>query len=177
LNDMCLFTPNMSGTAVFETSNELQSGCIEVPAGNPRDRSVEQKFRFIFQRGVEERFEDGMESQFAKDLESLVKTIGSYSTKVLASLMEEGSTSPAVLAETMRWIGRAEELLPISSRLSLLEKALSSNFAIVRDSAALGLASMDDIAAIPSLERAISSEPMSELKADMQQVLEQLRGR
>jgi hypothetical protein len=118
-----------------------------------------------------------MESQFAKDLESLVKTIGSYSTKVLASLMEEGSTSPAVLAETMRWIGRAEELLPISSRLSLLEKALSSNFAIVRDSAALGLASMDDIAAIPSLERAISSEPMSELKADMQQVLEQLRGR
>lgn len=149
LEDMYQIASYAPNTAILVTNDPLQSGCIEVPAGNLRDRSADRKFRAVFDRATDERFEDGTESQFAKDLESLVRTVGSDSTDIPGNLLEDGSTSPEVLAEAMRWIGRTEGMLSRKSKFSLLGIGLSSKSTLVRDSAALGLATIDDPAAIP----------------------------
>lgn len=147
------------------------------PALGGSDDACVGKIRMAFMRAAGERFEDGMESQFSLELQSLVRSLGSDSFGALQQLLDDESVSPIVAAEALRWVGRADRFLPKPVRLSLLERALLSGSAIVRDSAALGLASLDDPRLIPALERAVASEAITALRADMQEVLEQLRGR
>jgi hypothetical protein len=142
-----------------------------VPA---RDLETEARFKAAFQRAREERFEDGMESEFSNELESLVETYGSTARNVLARLLEDEGVSARVWGEAMRSLGRSDDRPSREARLWVLEKGLTSSSAFVRDGAALGLASMDDPSAIPYLQRAISSEKLEGLRADMQEVLLQL---
>jgi hypothetical protein len=58
--------------------------------------------------------------------------------------------------------------------LWLLERSLGSRSSRIRDGAVLGLAFLDDAAAIPYLRQVIDREPVKELRADMEQVLAQL---
>jgi hypothetical protein len=139
-----------------------------------RDLEAEARFKAVFQRGRDERFEDGMENEFSQELESLLTAYGSRSKEILSRLLEDESISEEVWAEAMRWLGRFDDPTSHDARLWLLEKGLSSRSAYVRDGAALGLASLDHPSAIPYLERAIHSENIAELRADMQEVLSQL---
>jgi hypothetical protein len=142
-----------------------------------KDRTTEMRFRNIFQKAIEEFFEDGMDNEFTAELGSLVQKYGPDSKYILARILKDNTSSPSVWAEAMRWIGRADEVMSSGSRLFLLKEGLKSQFAEVRDGAALGLASMDDPFAVPYLERAIASERVEELRKDMKQVLDQLRSR
>jgi hypothetical protein len=171
------FENNLLGPAILTSAVPIQPSRVETPAVLTRGRSAEGRFRMAFQRAIGERFEDGMESHFSIELKSLLESFGADSIDILGRLLADGTGSPIVCAEALRWIGRAEEFLPQSDRMSLLERALSSDSAVVRDAASLGLATIDDPVAIPFLERAVASEALTELKADIQQVLEQLRGR
>ncbi len=139
-----------------------------------RDTVAEAKFRSVFEQGAEEKFEDGMESEFSRELESLVKAYGAASKPILARLLEDASISPAVWAEALRCLGRLDDPASREARLWVLEKGLTSPFLIIRDGAALGLASMDDPSAIPYLQLAVDSERVPELRTDMEQVLSQL---
>jgi hypothetical protein len=145
-----------------------------VPARNP---SAEARFKAAFRKGREERFEDGMESDFSNELESLVRTYGPNSKQILARLLEDRSISDRVWGEAMRCLGRLEDPGSHGERLWVLEKGLSSDSEFIRDGAALGLASLDDLSAIPYLERAIESEALGALRSDMQEVLSQLTRR
>jgi HEAT repeat protein len=138
------------------------------------DREAENRFLAALQRGEEERFEDGMESGFSNELESLVRQYGSRSRDILSRLLENDNLSVNVWAEAMRCLGRIDDLASREARLWVLEKGLTARSAIVRDGAALGIASMDDPSAIPYLERAIASETVRELRTDMLDVLGQL---
>lgn len=82
--------------------------------------------------------------------------------------------APEVGGEALRWLGRIDHAESYEYRRWLLERSLSLSSTRVRDGAILGLASMDDKHAIPYLKRAIEEEQCSELKADMESVLEQL---
>jgi hypothetical protein len=174
--DMYTFTSCLPKTAPLAVDERPQVGCIELPFERTDDRLAEREFRFAFLRAVDERFEDGMESQFSRELDSLVRGFGAGSLDVLGVLLQDLSVSSVVRAEALRWVGRAEGAISHSARLLLLSTGLSSGSALVRDSAALGMAAMDDPAAIPLLEQAVELERNSELKADMRQVLEELRG-
>jgi hypothetical protein len=173
---MYTFASCLPKTSPVAVDERPQIGCIELPLERPDDRLAEREFRFAFLRAVDERFEDGMESQFSRELDSLVRKYGAGSIDVLGVLLQDLSISSAVQAEALRWVGRAEGAISHSAGLSLLRTGLSSGSALVRDSAALGMAAMDDPAAIPLLERAVEVERNSELRADMRQVLEELRG-
>lgn len=142
-----------------------------------RDRVAEVKFEAAFQRARHELFEDGMDSEFTSELESLVNTTGLQSRDILTRLLESDHLSPYVWAEAMRWIGRTENVLSRESRLWLLLKGLSSSFPSVRDGAILGLASLDDASAIPYMARAVTTEPFDEIRRSIEQVLLQLRSR
>lgn len=160
--------------ATTKTPLVVQSVNTTAPS---RNQDAEKRFRTAFQRGREERFEDGMESDFSNELESLVRTYGPNSKQILARLLEDKSISGRVWGEAMRCLGRLDDSGSYGARLWVLEKGLSSDSELIRDGAALGLASMDDLNAIPYLERAVRSETFGSLRSDMQDVLSQLTRR
>lgn len=128
----------------------------------------------IFWAAKGEFFEDGMESAFSRQLNSVVKKYGNDAMEVITCLIVYERVNPEVADEALRWLGRMEDSESYEYRRWLLERSLSLSSPRVRDGAILGLASMDDKHAIPYLKRAIAKEQCAELKVDMEQVLEQL---
>jgi HEAT repeat protein len=137
-------------------------------------KDLNQRVFALFGAAKEQNFEDGMESEFSKGLLELVKECGADTIEALAPLIIEEKVNPEVASEALRWLGQIEHPVSYRARLWLLERGLRCSSARVRDGAALGLAFLDDPHAIPYLQQAIQQEHVSELRADMEQVLAQL---
>ncbi|NOT54677.1 MAG: HEAT repeat domain-containing protein [Deltaproteobacteria bacterium] len=121
-------------------------------------------------------FKDGMESDFSRELIRLVRQYGKTAMEVITSLIVNDNVNAEVAAETLRWLGRVDHPTSHYDRLWLLERSLFSTSVLVRDGAALGLASLDDPHAIPYLRQAIDREKYASLREDLEQVHCQLEG-
>jgi hypothetical protein len=84
---------------------------------------------------------------------------------------------PEVASEALVWLARIKDTESYESRRLLLIKALLSPSSQVRDGASLGLALLNDRAAIPWARLAVQWERNNELKNDMSKVLSQLESR
>lgn len=135
---------------------------------------INQKVEALFIVGKEEVFEDGMESEFSKRLVSIIRKYGSAAIEAIAYPILHEEANPEVASEALHWLGHIDHAPTYDHRLRLLEQSLSCSSARVRDSAAVGLAYLDDPRAIPHLKQAIQREQCEELREDMKQVLEQL---
>lgn len=144
---------------------------IRQVALNP-DAIGEAKNLFRGARG--QRFENGMESPFSRDLVSLVKEHGDVAVKAIAEIVFSEEAHAEVIGEALHWLGDIDDPKSDSSRLDLLEKSLKSPSPSVRDGAALGIAFLDNPHAIPFLQDAIKQEKHPGLRQDLQQVLDQL---
>ena len=134
-----------------------------------------EQFRWLFAIGREERFQTGMESHFSRTLLSLIDQHGESSFEILQELIFSPMVSIDVAAEACRWIGYIRNTESHTIRRKLLESVLlAANSAFLRDDASLALASMDDPASIPVLQQAVERETNSELRHDLQHVLDQL---
>jgi hypothetical protein len=129
----------------------------------------------LFSVARNEVFEDGMESQFSKDLVSLIWRHGQLAILEAARLIASEKVDPGVASEALKWIGRIKDKRTHSIRLWLLKRGLTSSSHQVRDGAGLGLSFLSDPAAISALEEAVEREQVSELRSDLNQVIEQLR--
>ena len=126
------------------------------------------------QAAREEHFEDGMESQFSRELTNLINGRGDAAVEALAELIHSNSISEEVAAEALRWLGLMERGPAYSKRRWLLEDCLTNKSVKVRDGAVLGLAFLDDPHAIPYLKDAIRLETRDWIRRGMQQALAQL---
>jgi len=131
-------------------------------------------FLHMFSIARDEEFEDGMETQFSKDLKQVIRTTGQAAVNALSELIPTGRVNIEVCSEALRWIGRMDDPATYESRRWLLERCLSSNFPRIRDGALLGLSAMNDPDAIQYLHFAIQHEEINELKEDFEQVLRDL---
>ena len=127
-----------------------------------------------FRAAEEESFEDGVESEFSRQLMSLVKRFGNVVIDIISSLIDFQQVNGEVASVALRTLGEMVHPLSRTQRLRLLMTMLSSPSVWVRDGAALGLAWIDDPAAIPDLENAIERETIEELRRDMTAILEHL---
>jgi len=137
-------------------------------------RYIENTIDCLFETSREQNFEDGMESDFSRELVSLVKKYGNPAMSEISYLISYGGVDNEVAREAMRWLARIDDPLTYGWRLWLLEKSLSSNSPIVRDGAALGLVSMRDAYAVEYIKKAIERETITELRYDLQGALEEL---
>ena len=129
----------------------------------------------IFHDAVDEQFYDGMDSKLSLAITAIVEKHGDEAVHQIADLINMDMTNDHVDGEALRCLGRIEGQVAYYSRRQLLEECLTSDFPDdVRDSAALGLASLDDPHSIPYLEKSICVETHDELRQDLQQVLDQL---
>jgi hypothetical protein len=128
----------------------------------------------LFQKVQSITFEDGMENYFSRELVCLVRQYGKTATEVITTLIVNDNVGIEVAAEALRWLGRMDHPPSRYDRSWLLERSLFSTSVLVRDGAALGLASLDDPHAIPYLQQAIEREKYASLREDLKQVLAQL---
>jgi HEAT repeat protein len=128
----------------------------------------------LFEAAKDQRFEDGMESEFSNELVALVEKHDDAAIKAIAHFITSEIVNDEVASEALRWLGRLDHPTTYHARLRLLERSLFCSSARIRDGAALGLAAMDDPHAITCLEQAIQREKNAELREDLTQVLTQL---
>jgi hypothetical protein len=135
---------------------------------------LEEQLSRLFSAAKDEVFEDGMENNFSRAIQSFVEVYShSAMEAIIRSLVSERINSE-VASELMRIIGRIEQETTYRDRLWLLERGLYSKSARIRDGSIIGLASLDDPIAIDPIRSAIDRESVSELRHDMEQVLSQL---
>jgi hypothetical protein len=149
-----------------------------VASATEADREVKQLSADIarkFEEWRELRFEDGTENDVSRELWNLLSKRPSQTVEALTAIISAGQVSPRVAAEALRHVGRYTQPSTHRARLWLLAHSLRLSSPLGRDGAALGLAHLNDPAAIQYLEEAISKEANQTLKEDMQQVLDGLR--
>ena len=123
-----------------------------------------------------EIFEDGMESGFSDSLNRIIKSHGIAAINTLERMMYADSVNPQTAAEALIWVGRMEDGDTQQVRLAMLEHALESRNACIRDAASIGIGAMDDPAAMDSLQKAINREQCCLLRQNLKDTLEQLKG-
>jgi hypothetical protein len=136
---------------------------------------LQRKFLAILTLGRTEDFEDGVETEFSKELSAYIVKYHDLAIETIASVIKTHRINSEILSEAFRWIGNSDDSSSRHSRRELLEfYLLNSRSARERDGALIGLASMDDPDSIPSLKLAIEKEEIKALRLNMEQVLEQL---
>lgn len=128
----------------------------------------------IFVDAGEELFEDGIESGFSRSLEAFIWRYGAHGAQAITTLVLSGKFRPHLVAEALIWIGRSGNSASYNQRLWLLELCLRNRSAIVRDAAILGLASMEDVTAIPYVRAALDRESNVAVRRNLLLLLGQL---
>lgn len=160
------------------TSLETVEAEASTKANEEGDRLIVEHFRARLERlfwdGRDDVFEDGMESEFSRALVVCIERGGISAVAAIREIVTGGHANEEIVGEALRWMGLMDQPSTRTTRRRALENALISPSARVRDGAALGLAFMDDPAAIPSLKKAIGEEDLDGLRRDLEQVLAQL---
>lgn len=157
-----------------ETTSPSADTTLLSPTGLSRQREIQSLIDAIFREAEDQDFDDGMESDFSRRLLAAIKKYGNQAMQEISYLIIYKKTTNEVASEALRWLGRIVDPQTCSWRLWLLEKSLSSDSPLLRDSAGLGLASMDNPHAIPVIRQAIAQEACDELRADLKMVLDDL---
>jgi HEAT repeat protein len=138
------------------------------------DEEIEARLKTLLEVAKDEIFEEGVENEFSTGLISLINEYGADLVSVLAGFIVNERINEEIASEALRWLGRLDQPESYSGRLSLLEEALSNPSARIRDAASIGLATLGDPHAISYLKQALQQEACTELREDMQEILESL---
>src|SRR5262249_9298662 len=138
---------------------------------------ITQRVETLFESARDDRFEDGVESRFSTGLIEVVERYSNAGVAAIERMIGSPSTNAETVAEALKWMPFVRDLDSHKYRLTLLEGALNSPSARIRDAAGIGLSAMDDAHAIPALELAISQEKFADLRGDLRAVLGQLEAR
>ncbi|MDP1713898.1 MAG: hypothetical protein Q8L41_04055 [Anaerolineales bacterium] len=163
----------LNARTVNSYGENIESSTIE----SENSRLLVAQATSIFTNAKEEIFEDGMESEFSRNLSDFILSFGQPAMEVIIDLYFSNSVNTEVVSESLRILGRLRHRNTYRERLWLLERCLLySPFARIRDGALLGLSFLNDKLGIPPLKSAIEKESILELRHDMERVLTQLEG-
>ena len=172
LNKLLLETKNVS---VPPAEQVLRDWYANSTSPDYESIAPEEIFQELFVAARDEIFEDGMESNFSRKLSVLIEEHKDQAIYFAEEYLDSEEVDEEVASELLRQLGHSGHEPTYRSRLNLLVQGLSSESAMVRDGAILGLASMDDPGVIPEVKEAVKREKDPELRDDMHAVLEQLR--
>ena len=168
------FTVN-SMTAFDRIVSENAAGWGKSFEPAPAIVALEDMLQKLFFDARDEIFEDGMGSFFSAGLIRIVRDHGVAAVRALERIISAVDVNAEVAEEALRQMGHMDDKRTYRRRLFLLERALESPNARIRDAASIGIEAMDDPAAIESLQRAIDSERHEQLRQNFKDVLTQLQ--
>jgi hypothetical protein len=133
-----------------------------------------QKMEQIFERGASEFFEDGMDSNFARELLLSILEYGTSAIDAIAEYLFSSTANSDVGSEALRRLADIDDRRIPASRWALLQRGIRHRSPRVRDGAILGFASLDDPRALELLKSVETEESVPELQHLIQKVIEQL---
>lgn len=154
-------------------SSPSRSLFFESDETSPPDRLVEE-LRRIFNDATGTAFEDGMASEFSRNLLTFVDSHGLAALDALERLAFLVDTPPDVSGEALRWVADIDDSPTHDRRRSLLELSLRHRSYLVRDGAICGLGCLEDPKCLHALKSAMRVEREAILYEDMRQLCEQL---
>ena len=123
----------------------------------------------------EEWFEDGVESEFARTLSTLVHAYGDATVAAVETFLSSPGVNIEIAVEAVQSLGEADHPASLLYRRTLLEKLVLNSSAVrLRHGAAAGLAAMNDPSSIPTLIEARNREPNRRLQHFLELVVAQL---
>lgn len=129
----------------------------------------------LFRSSADERFEDGMNSHFSLEMKRIIREGGDAAVYAIRAVMSMKGVNTSVAAEALRWLGHMEHRPTHQSRRHVLEWALESASADMRDGAAIGIEALGDPESMPRVERAARAEQVDYIRNYMNNVAEHLR--
>jgi hypothetical protein len=165
----------MAKTVVIDKTRPSEAIVASGPGPACTPGGVRSQVRSLFAAAGEEVFHDGMESRFSRGVLSVVRDHGHGAIEAIREVIEEPGHSHEAASEALRWLGEIQDPKTSNARLQLLEGGLRHPSARVRDAAGIGLSALGDPHGIPFLESAVERETVRELRADLQQILDELR--
>ena len=138
------------------------------------DPVLVEQMRQMFERGASEFFEDGMDSNFARELSLSVVEHGNAAIAAIAEYLFSSTVDSEVGSEALRRLADVGDRRILASRWALLERGLRHRSSRVRDGAILGFAALDDQRALELLKSVETGEPVPELRNLIRKVIEQL---
>lgn len=169
--------PIFSGEpATAYCTETISEGVTDFPGADHLIESVISfSLRSLMSNPQEEIFEDGMESDLSRKLHAIIRGFGPPCVELLSELLMSNSINCEVASEVLRQVGLVKHPQTHSDRLFLLTSALKFEDPRLRDATSIGLASMDDPAALPALEAAILVEPSSAIRRNLNLVVKQFQ--
>lgn len=153
---------------VLETQRAFAEN-LDVPDSAPGD-----DIGAIFRDAGDGIFHDGMDSEFSRRLRDAIARHGDAAITALEPFLHDPGGSVEASEEALRLLGDIEDARTHAARLALLLCALESPNARIRDAASIGLAALDDPAAIDGLRRAVEAERSAWLRTNLELTLSQI---
>lgn len=150
------------------------------PSSNGADADPEilaqLELAIVRSRHSQETFFDGFDSRFSRGLHSLIDAHGVRAIDALRAYMDSDRANGEYVGEALKQLGEREDEETHAARLDILTDCLFSvPDVIIRDAVSLGIAAMDDPAALKYVETALANEPTEFLRYSLTLVVEQLR--
>ena len=139
------------------------------------EQSLVRYFDKLIHDSVDDVFFDGMESELSRQLMFAVETYEHIAIRAIDRLLDLNQTDVEAVGEILRQLGSMENTLTHASRLTILINKLQSSDPRIRDAASLGLAALDDSAAISAIQSALERESYPELRESLELVRDQLQ--
>ena len=137
-------------------------------------RRVDATLNLVFEEAHDEEFENGVESKFSESLSAIVNLHEQVAVGAIGRKLKARNIGIEVLIEALRQIGQLDHEPTRPIRLKLLEPYLRNDNIRIRYAACLGLAALDDGAAISALRRALDAEPSDKIRVILLKVLNQV---
>jgi hypothetical protein len=118
--------------------------------------------------------EVGAETAFSLKLAKVIRFFGESAIDIFYNLLETSSYNDEILSCVIRIVGNIENESLRERQLRFLILGLGNPSPLIRDSSALALSDLEDIAAIAYLKEAMSREKYSMLKEDYSQIISEL---
>ena len=134
---------------------------------------IELRLDIVFNAARDERFEPGMNSRFASELERLLR----WEADVVISLLKKRLSTEDnadILSEMLSCLVRENYSMPRDSVIEVLAIGLNHTSPLVRDAAALAISVLGEEIAVPYLRMAIEKEEIPELKEDLEDLFSSL---
>lgn len=137
-------------------------------------RALEELMERLWHRADDEVFEDGMESALSNELSAIVREYGDNAVLEAHHLIRIARESLDAAAEALRLLGRIQDRATLRSRMWVLAECLKDVSLVVRDGAAIGLASSGQRGAADLLRSAAEGELVPWLRGFMLEAADEL---
>ena len=139
-----------------------------------RESVLAREFSSFVRDAENERFEDGMDSEFAVRVRESVTTHGSVAVAAWERVLWSAGNVNETGEELLRQLGSVEHPGSRTRRLRVLKDSLRSPDSRIRDAAGLGLSYLDDLSALAALKDAHDRESEGWLRESLKLVIDQL---